>query len=202
MGDIEELCALCAPLPAGSPVTSFPMKAAKKKAREELDIVNVIEWRSKAAGERWFLLVRRPEGGKSTLLAPPSRTTIYACRADARHPTRRAPRQPARVSHRPECPCDYDCRRMHRDSGHAFVRPARRPTRRRNLGRSAAAYECRRLEHPADREDGACGRCHPHFLPHQEDISHSVGHFGGWRRSPSVPGVQVAQPASPGRRTC
>lgn len=66
VGDIEELCGLCAPLPGGSPVTSFPMKAAKKKAREELDIVNVIEWRRQAAGERWFLLVRRPEGGESS----------------------------------------------------------------------------------------------------------------------------------------
>jgi hypothetical protein len=37
------------------------MKADKKKAREELDIVNVIEWRS--GSNRQFLLVRRPEGG-------------------------------------------------------------------------------------------------------------------------------------------
>ena len=65
MGDIEELCALCEPLPAGRAVTSFPMKASKKKAREELDMVNVIEWRRQAGGERWFLLVRRPEGGES-----------------------------------------------------------------------------------------------------------------------------------------
>ncbi|KAH9835279.1 DNA glycosylase [Rhodofomes roseus] len=63
VGDIEELCALCEPLSAGSPVTSFPMKVVKKKSREELDIVNVIEWRHHADGERWFLLVRRPEGG-------------------------------------------------------------------------------------------------------------------------------------------
>jgi len=63
VGDIEELCALCEPLPARSPVTSFPMKVVKKKVREELDIVNVIEWRHQASGERWFLLVRRPEGG-------------------------------------------------------------------------------------------------------------------------------------------
>lgn len=40
------------------------MKAEKKKAREELDIVNVIEWRRNATGARWFLLVRRPEGGE------------------------------------------------------------------------------------------------------------------------------------------
>ncbi|KAI0360470.1 DNA glycosylase [Trametes cingulata] len=62
--DIEELCTLCEPVPAGSPVTAYPMKAEKKKAREELDVVNVIEWRQHAAStERWFLLVRRPEGG-------------------------------------------------------------------------------------------------------------------------------------------
>ncbi|KZT28096.1 DNA glycosylase [Neolentinus lepideus HHB14362 ss-1] len=66
--DIEELCTLCKPLPLpeGSPelVTVFPMKAERKKAREELDIVNVIEWRSSTGkNDRWFLLVRRPDAG-------------------------------------------------------------------------------------------------------------------------------------------
>ncbi|KZT10266.1 DNA glycosylase [Laetiporus sulphureus 93-53] len=61
--DIEELCVLCETLPAVGLVTDFPMKIEKKKAREELDIVNVIEWRRCADGDRWFLLVRRPEGG-------------------------------------------------------------------------------------------------------------------------------------------
>ncbi|TBU47064.1 DNA glycosylase [Dichomitus squalens] len=64
--DIEEFCKLCEPLPDGSLVTAYPMKVEKKKAREELDIVNVIEWRKGAtatAQERWFLLVRRPGGG-------------------------------------------------------------------------------------------------------------------------------------------
>lgn len=43
------------------------MKGNRKKAREELDIVNVIEWRqSLAPDERWFLLVRRPENGKKS----------------------------------------------------------------------------------------------------------------------------------------
>lgn len=43
------------------------MKAERKKAREEMDIVNVIEWRPSArSNERWFLLVRRPEGGMSS----------------------------------------------------------------------------------------------------------------------------------------
>ena len=42
------------------------MKADKKKAREELDIVNVVEWRQDSdLDKRWFLLVRRPEGGAS-----------------------------------------------------------------------------------------------------------------------------------------
>lgn len=41
------------------------MKAGRKKAREELDIVNVVEWR--ADNERLFLLVQRPEGGKFLL---------------------------------------------------------------------------------------------------------------------------------------
>ncbi|KAI0674510.1 DNA glycosylase [Trametes maxima] len=64
--DIEELCTLCGPLRAGASVTAYPMKVEKKKAREELDVVNVIEWRTSPAastGGRWFLLVRRPEGG-------------------------------------------------------------------------------------------------------------------------------------------
>ncbi|KAJ8488849.1 hypothetical protein ONZ51_g3283 [Trametes cubensis] len=86
--DIEELCTLCEPLPEGSPVTAYPMKAEKKKAREELDVVNVIEWRKHAASEeRWFLLVRRPEGGESSIsikhlvfefLFPASRTLVLS----------------------------------------------------------------------------------------------------------------------------
>ena len=70
MPDIEELCTLCELLPVGSSVTAYPMKAEKKKAREELDIVNVIEWRKDRnadATNRWFLLVRRPEGGELSL---------------------------------------------------------------------------------------------------------------------------------------
>ncbi|KAH9941170.1 DNA glycosylase [Epithele typhae] len=65
--DIEELCAVCEPLPSGAGVTAYPMKAEKKRAREELDVVSVVEWRAPPGGgedpERWFLLVRRPEGG-------------------------------------------------------------------------------------------------------------------------------------------
>ena len=40
----------------------YPMKAERKKAREETDIVNVIEWRN-AQKKRYFLLVRRPDKG-------------------------------------------------------------------------------------------------------------------------------------------
>ncbi|KAI0071266.1 DNA glycosylase [Panus rudis PR-1116 ss-1] len=61
--DIEDLCTLCEPLPVPPLATSFPMKVDRKKAREELDIVNVVEWRSKSLGDRWFLLVKRPNGG-------------------------------------------------------------------------------------------------------------------------------------------
>ncbi|KAJ3525778.1 hypothetical protein NM688_g8354 [Phlebia brevispora] len=61
--DIEDLCTLCEPLPAGCLVTAYPMKTERKKAREELDIVNVVEWRHQDARDRWFLLVKRPEGG-------------------------------------------------------------------------------------------------------------------------------------------
>lgn len=62
--DIEDLCTLCEPLPEDHLVTAYPMKASRKKAREELDIVNVVEWRHQPSRGRWFLLVRRPEGGK------------------------------------------------------------------------------------------------------------------------------------------
>jgi hypothetical protein len=40
------------------------MKAERKKAREELDVVNVVEWRRYDNGDRWFLLVRRPDEGE------------------------------------------------------------------------------------------------------------------------------------------
>lgn len=60
--DIEELCTICEPLERGSGVLAFPMKVERKKAREELDLVNVIEWRSKSQ-QRMFLLVKRPENG-------------------------------------------------------------------------------------------------------------------------------------------
>ncbi|KAJ4468804.1 DNA glycosylase [Lentinula aciculospora] len=60
--DIEGLCTLCEPLTEEqSGVTAFPMKARKKKAREELDVVSVIEWR--LVNDRRFLLVRRPDKG-------------------------------------------------------------------------------------------------------------------------------------------
>ncbi|KAF8448666.1 DNA glycosylase [Boletus edulis BED1] len=67
VADIEESCILCDPLPADEPdtalVTIYPMKVERKKAREELDSVNAIEWRTADDSERFFLLVRRPEGG-------------------------------------------------------------------------------------------------------------------------------------------
>jgi A/G-specific adenine glycosylase len=62
--DIEDACQTCEPLTAYEGVTSYPMKVDRKRAREELDLVNVIEWRKLDSKERWFLLVRRPEGGK------------------------------------------------------------------------------------------------------------------------------------------
>ncbi|KAG8221332.1 DNA glycosylase [Butyriboletus roseoflavus] len=65
--DIEELCSLCEVLPADDPetglVTIYPMKVERKKAREELDSVNAIEWRPADDRKRFFILVRRPEGG-------------------------------------------------------------------------------------------------------------------------------------------
>ncbi|KAF8223425.1 DNA glycosylase [Tricholoma matsutake] len=62
--DIEDACTLCTPLQGDSEVTSYPIKVERKKSRDELDVVNVIEWHCNTKpDERWFLLVRRPEGG-------------------------------------------------------------------------------------------------------------------------------------------
>ncbi|KAJ6590618.1 hypothetical protein DFH09DRAFT_1026727 [Mycena vulgaris] len=61
VSDIEDLCKICEPLTVTSDVTAYPMRVEKKKAREELDIVNVVEWRS--GSDRQFLLVRRPDSG-------------------------------------------------------------------------------------------------------------------------------------------
>ncbi|KAJ3840168.1 DNA glycosylase [Lentinula raphanica] len=60
--DIEDLCTLCEPLPDGQHgVVAYPMKVKKKKARTEVDVASVIEWRS--VDDRQFLLVRRPDKG-------------------------------------------------------------------------------------------------------------------------------------------
>ena len=49
---------------------AYPMKVDRKKPREELDIVNIIEWRlSVKDDDRWFLMVRRPDGGKDFFFA-------------------------------------------------------------------------------------------------------------------------------------
>ncbi|THV07111.1 DNA glycosylase [Dendrothele bispora CBS 962.96] len=63
--DIEDACLLCEPISEGlNEVTVYPMKAERKKAREELDLVSVVEWQSNSDPEdRRFLLVKRPEKG-------------------------------------------------------------------------------------------------------------------------------------------
>ena len=43
------------------------MKVERKKQREELDVVNVVEWRNEQ--DRFFILVRRPEGGMARILS-------------------------------------------------------------------------------------------------------------------------------------
>jgi A/G-specific adenine glycosylase len=43
------------------------MRAERKKAREELDIVNVVEWRMMIEpADRQFIMVKRPDRGKRT----------------------------------------------------------------------------------------------------------------------------------------
>lgn len=61
--DIEDICTRCEPFPdASTAVTRFPFKVEKKKPRESACAVNVISWTSND-GERWVILVRRPETG-------------------------------------------------------------------------------------------------------------------------------------------
>lgn len=49
-------------------MTAFPMKIDRKKAREELDVINIVEWRRDiTSDERLFLLIKRPMTGKSNL---------------------------------------------------------------------------------------------------------------------------------------
>ncbi|QRV94249.1 HhH-GPD superfamily base excision DNA repair protein [Ceratobasidium sp. AG-Ba] len=61
--DIEELCGVCEPLPTvDNSVTRFPMKAEKKKAREETSVVCAIQW-TNAKGEEWWLMSKRPATG-------------------------------------------------------------------------------------------------------------------------------------------
>ncbi|KAH6900898.1 A/G-specific adenine DNA glycosylase [Coprinopsis sp. MPI-PUGE-AT-0042] len=79
--DIEEMCTLCEPIPSPISIVDFPMKVEKKKAREEVDVVNIVEWRKD--GERWFLLVKRPEKG---LLAG---LQEFPTRSDVGSPSRR-----------------------------------------------------------------------------------------------------------------
>ena len=68
--DMEDQCTLCEPILGEHAVNIYPMKVDRKKVREELDIVNVIEWRpSPTPKERWFLLVRRPENGKNQMFS-------------------------------------------------------------------------------------------------------------------------------------
>ncbi|PPR02215.1 hypothetical protein CVT26_012107 [Gymnopilus dilepis] len=62
--DIEDVCHLCEPISSPISVSSYPMKADRKKAREELDIVHVVEWRANGSStDRYFLMTRRPEQG-------------------------------------------------------------------------------------------------------------------------------------------
>ena len=71
IGDIEDLCQLCEPLPDDTSVTIYPMRIERKKAREEVDAVNVIEWRGHDPDQRSIMLVRRPENGILPLAISP-----------------------------------------------------------------------------------------------------------------------------------
>lgn len=68
--DIEDICAICLPLPdqpSSLEVTIFPMKAVKKKAREEDTDVYIVELKPEDRNEESsWLVVKRPEKGKKT----------------------------------------------------------------------------------------------------------------------------------------
>ncbi|KAK0208996.1 DNA glycosylase [Desarmillaria ectypa] len=83
--DIEDLCSLCEPRSERG-VAGYPMKAERSKPRAELDLVNVIEWRSKSDPEnRQFLLVRRPsEGLLAGLYEFPTEANISGTLPDTR----------------------------------------------------------------------------------------------------------------------
>ncbi|SJL15645.1 uncharacterized protein ARMOST_19149 [Armillaria ostoyae] len=83
--DIEDLCTLCDPRSERG-VTAYPMRAERKKPRVEIDLVNVMEWRSKSDPEnRQFLLVRRPsEGLLAGLYEFPTEANISGTLSDAR----------------------------------------------------------------------------------------------------------------------
>jgi A/G-specific adenine glycosylase len=66
--DMEDLCTTCEQVPQeekAKGVCTYPMKAAKKRPREEDTQVTVLEWRAKGEEdeEGLFLVVKRPEKG-------------------------------------------------------------------------------------------------------------------------------------------
>jgi hypothetical protein len=175
--DIEELCTMCEPLPVGSAVTAYPMKAEKKKAREELDVVSVVEWRHPTTHERWFLLVRRPEGGQQTPLSDsrviPSLTTTLS----SGHRVNRSAGRPARIPHRAKCRerADSICPARDRTQGsrgpalHAAT--AVHPNRQRGpkSHRGCPAFGPAHCRHQARGRRPAC------LLAHPENLQSSVG---------------------------
>ena len=69
---ISKHCTLCEPLQTDDEVglvPIYPMKFERRQAREELDSVNDIEQRTTNKSKRWFILVRRPQGGMGWLLS-------------------------------------------------------------------------------------------------------------------------------------
>lgn len=108
------------------------MKIERKKAREELDSINAIEWRTPDNRKRFFLLVRRPERGQYPI-HPRALFHIRDVKADRYHsfvfPTLRAPRRTIRVPNSTQylgCICDSS--QSSRDSERPSQGLARRPS--------------------------------------------------------------------------
>jgi hypothetical protein len=108
--DIEDICTLCDPIPilegCGVPlVTSYPMKTERKKQREELNIVSVVEWRGD--DDRWFLLTRRPEGGPLYSISATKLSDISVSTQDSLQASTNFPPHP-------KCPPQYLSQRRER----------------------------------------------------------------------------------------
>lgn len=157
------MCSVCEPVLPDEDrgVTRYPMKVERKKAREEVDLVNVIEWRS-TFGDRHFVLARRPETGTKILYFP---TLPYF---DSLSFLRRFARRFARVSSAPRREGLFlgsYCDEIRRGSTTLSARKSSRGTLRQILS------SCSRRSHL---KNSAGWRRPARLLAYSEDIQRAV----------------------------